>query len=395
VNGWNELLSHLAEVPRENGTPAVHQAASYLVDAFRATGIEAQRLPYTAHPYETRFLGLFVLAVCVLYFFLAQRKRFLTAGLLSLLIPVVVVLDVEFGLPLFGGLRAERQENIMARIPTRSSSAKQRLIFTAHYDTKTDLFDHVVRAPIQVVGFPLCGLMIVAAFTGLAARIMPSITKSTERLAKLVGMAALLYGPAFVLAFSAGAVLPVRSPGALDDGAACAVLIRAAAELGQAPPLEQTDVEIILFSGEELGAEGSARYVKARFSERDMLPSYVINLDPIGASSRLAVTGDDRRLFRSYRPDPRIVAGLGSVFRQITGSPLSLTSRGGTTDAVSFEARGIPAATLISEVPPFIIPRGMHTAMDKRSRIDLSSLDLTKELIVRFAREADANGMKF
>jgi hypothetical protein len=37
----------------------------------------------------------------------------------------------------------------------------------------------------------------------------------------------------------------------------------------------------------------------------------------------------------------------------------------------------------------------MHTAMDKRSRIDLSSLDLTKELIVRFAREADANGMKF
>ena len=395
MNGWNELLSHLAEVPRENGTPAVHQAASYLVEAFRATGIEAQRLPYTAHPYETRFLGLFVLAVCLLYFFLAQRKRFLTAGLLSLLIPVVVVLDVEFGLPLFGGLRAERQENIMARIPTRSSSAKQRLIFTAHYDTKTDLFDHVVRAPIQVVGLPLCGLMIVAAFTGLAARIMPSITKSTERLAKLVGMAALLYGPAFVLAFSAGAVLPVRSPGALDDGAACAVLIRAAAELGQAPPLEQTDVEIILFSGEELGAEGSARYVKARFSERDMLPSYVVNLDPIGASSRLAVTGDDRRLFRSYRPDPRIVAGLGSVFRQITGSPLSLTSRGGTTDAVSFEARGIPAATLISEVPPFIIPRGMHTAMDKRSRIDLSSLDLTKELIVRFAREADANGMKF
>jgi Zn-dependent M28 family amino/carboxypeptidase len=159
--------------------------------------------------------------------------------------------------------------------------------------------------------------------------------------------------------------------------------------------LEETDVEVILFSGEELGAEGSAQYVKVRFPEHGMLPSYVINLDPIGASSRLAVTGDDRRLFRSYRPDPQIVAGLGSVFRQITNSPLNLTSRGGTTDAVSFEARGIPAATLISEVPPFIIPRGMHTANDKRSRIDLSSLDLTKELIVRFAQEADAKGMNF
>jgi Zn-dependent M28 family amino/carboxypeptidase len=208
-------------------------------------------------------------------------------------------------------------------------------------------------------------------------------------------MAALVYGPAFFLAFSAGAALPARSPGALDDGAACAVLIRAATELTQAPPLEQTDIDVILFSGEELGAEGSAQYVKARFPEREMLPSYVINLDPIGASSRLAVTGNDARLFRSYRPDPRIVAGLGRVFNEITGAPLGLTSRGGLTDTVSFAARGIPAATLISEVPPFIIPRGMHTAKDKRSRIDLASLDLTKDLIVRFAQEADANGMKF
>jgi len=393
MNCWNELLDHLAEVPRENGTPALHQSASYLLEAFRTAGIEAQRFPYAAHPYETRFLGLFVLVVCVLYFFFARRKRLLAAGLLSLLIPVVVVLDVEFGLPLFGGLRAERQENIVARIPARS--AKQRLIFTAHYDTKTDLFDHVVRTPIQALGFPLCGLMIVAAFTGLAAQKTSSIGKRAERLVNLVGKAALLYGPAFFAALSAGAVLTARSPGALDDGAACAVLVRAASELAKAPPLEQTDVEVILFSGEELGAEGSAQYVKVRFPKHGMLPSYVINLDPIGASSRLAVTGDDRRLFRSYRPDPQIVAGLGSVFRQITKAPLNLTSRGGTTDAVSFEARGIPAATLNSEVPPFIIPRGMHTANDKRSRIDVSSLDLTKELIVRFAQEADAKGINF
>ena len=83
MNCWNELLDHLA-VPRENGTPALHQSASYLVEAFRAAGIEAQRFPYTAHPYETRFLGLFVLVACVLYFFFARRNRLLAAGLLSL-----------------------------------------------------------------------------------------------------------------------------------------------------------------------------------------------------------------------------------------------------------------------------------------------------------------------
>jgi acetylornithine deacetylase/succinyl-diaminopimelate desuccinylase-like protein len=393
VNGWNELLIHLAEIPRENGTAALHQTASYLVETFRAAGIEAQRVPFTAHPFETRFLGLFVFASCAFYFYLTRRKNFLAAGALSLLIPVVAVLDVEFGLPLFGGLRMERQENIVARIPARSPT--QRLVFTAHYDTKTDLFDHVVRAPITALAFPLCGLMLVGALAGLVVRNSSRRSRALESSVNLVGVVALFYGPTFLLAFSAGALLSARSPGALDDGAACAVLVRVATELAQASPLEQTDVQIILFSGEELGAEGSALYVKSRFPERDSLPTYVVNLDPVGATPRLAVLGKEARLLRTYHPDPRIVAGLDRALLETTGSSLRLTSHGGLTDAVSFEAHGIPAATLISEVPPFIIPRGMHTAKDNRSRIDLSSLDLVKGLIIRFVQEADANGMKF
>ena len=79
----------------------------------------------------------------------------------------------------------------------------------------------------------------------------------------------------------------------------------------------------------------------------------------------------------------------------ITGASLGLTSHAGFTDGVSFADHGIPTATLISEVPPFDIPQGMHSAKDSRSRIDLSALDLTKRLIIRFAQEADANSMKF
>lgn len=375
-------------------------------------------------------MGLYVFISCVLYSCLLWKRRFLVAGVLSLLIPVPAILDVEFGLPLFGGFRGERQENIGAHVPARSP--QQRLIFTAHYDTKADLCDHVARAPITAMALPLCGLMIAVAFTGLAARKMSRSSKVLGRFANLAGVAAALYGFAFLLAFSAGAVLRAPSPGALDDGAACAILVRAAHELAQAPPLAQTDLEIILFSAEELGAEGSARYVKSRFPERDALPTYVVNLDPfvprsgspkgahsrissrrpteamvrpwlkatevthpVGASSRLAVLGKEKRLLRAYLPDPRIVAGLARVYSQITGSSLDLTSHAGFTDGVSFAGHGISTATLISEVPPFDIPRGMHSATDNLSRIDLSSLDLTKKLIIRFAQEADANGMKF
>ena len=393
MNEWNELLNELAELPRENGTAALHRAGTYLAEAFRAAGIETHRVSFTAHPLEARLLGLYVFMSCVVYSCLMWNRRFLLAGVLSLLIPVPAILDVELGLPLFGGFRGERQENIVGHIPARSP--RQRLIFAAHYDTKTDLFDHIVRAPITAIAFPLCGLMAAAAFAGLAVRKTSRPSKSPRRLANLAGVAALLYGSAFLLAFSAGAVLHARSPGALDDGAACAVLVRAAHDLAQTPQLEQTDLEVILFSGEELGAEGSAQYVKSGFPERDALPTYVVNLDPVGASSRLAVLGKEKRLLRSFPPDPRIVAGLGRVYSQITGSSLGLTSHAGFTDGVSFAGHGIPTATLISEVPPFDIPRAMHSAKDSRSRIDLSSLDLTKRLIIRFAQEADANSMKF
>ena len=393
MNEWNELLSHLAELPRENGTPALQQTGSYLAEAFRTAGIETQHFHFNAHPLETRLLGVFVFLSCLVYSYLMWNRRFLAAGVLSLSMPVLAILDVEFGLPLFSGFRTQRQDNIVAHIPARSP--QQRIIFTAHFDTKTNLFDHVVSTPITAVAFPLIGLMIAAAFTGVAVRKVSLLSTAAERLANLASAAALLYGPAFLLAFSAGAVLRARSPGALDDGAACAVLVQAAREMAQSPPLDQTDLEFILFSGEELGAEGSAQYVKSKFQERDPLPSYVVNLDPIGASSRLAVLGKEKRLLRAYPPDPRILAGLGHVFGEITGSSLGLIAHAGFTDGVSFAAHGIPTATLISEVPPFVVPRYLHSARDTRSRIDLASMELTKRLVILFAEEADANNMKF
>src|SRR5262249_4646610 len=202
-----------------------------------------------------------------------------------------------------------------------------------------------------------------------------------------------IYGIAFLLAYSGGAVVSARSRGALDDGAACAVLLRTATELAHARALERTDVDFIFFSGEELGAEGSAQYAKSRFSALDPLPTYVINLDPVGASKQLAVAGTEARLVRSYRPNPQMIHALDSVNRELTGSALRVTSRGGLTDGVSFAALGIPTVTLISEVPPFVLPRGMHTASDLPSRIDVASLDLVQEVLLRFVRSTEGHGI--
>src|SRR5262249_20700708 len=149
------------------------------------------------------------------------------------------------------------------------------------------------------------------------------------------------------------------------------------------------------FSGEELGGEGSNQYVISQFNRSAPLPTYIINFDPVGASRTFAVTGRESRLFRSYRPDPHLVQSMDAVYRELTGSPLTVTSRGGLTDGFAFASRDIPTATIISEVPPFILPRGMHTAKDMRSRIDVPSLDLTEELLLHFVRRIEDQGMNF
>src|SRR5215469_16326008 len=79
MNEWNELLSHLAELPRENGTPALQQTGSYLAEAFRTAGIETQHFHFNAHPLETRLLGVFVFLSCLVYSYLMWNRRFLAA----------------------------------------------------------------------------------------------------------------------------------------------------------------------------------------------------------------------------------------------------------------------------------------------------------------------------
>jgi hypothetical protein len=386
LTNWTNLLDRLASFPRENGSVALRDTAEYLTRVLRSAGLDVEQVPFTAHPYETRLLGVFILLACLAFFFLLRRKRFFFASLLAGFIPVVAILQVEFNVPLVGRVGAEREYNVVARIPGEHS--KQRLILAAHFDTKTDLFDHLVRTPIQVLGLPLCGLMLLAVATGAIRRAGLGLARFRSG----VAWAAALYGPLFFLAYSAGAFLPARSSGALDDGAACAVLVEVASELAKGTPLQQTEIRVVLFSGEELGAEGSAQYVALRSADLHSLPTYVLNLDPVGASRRLAVVGTEGRLVRSYRPDARIRSALARAMQEISGKNLELTARGGLTDAVSFESKGIPSATLISEVPPFVLPRGMHTSNDTRSRIDLASLDLTVRVLLKLVGQVDARG---
>jgi hypothetical protein len=383
VPGWDALLDRLAEVPRENGTPALHETAAFLAAALRERGVpDVALVPFTAEPYRLRIAGAVILGALALYAWWLRRGRPWRALAVAVLLPVVLVAELDFRASLFGRLGAETAHHVVARIPARAAG-ETRLLLTAHYDTKTDLLDHVERAPVDLLA-PAVGMLAIAG--ALVAGL--GIRGRLRHLARAAAWVVPVWGLAAFAALSAGAVMRPRSPGALDDGAACAVLVRLAERLAAAP-LHRTDVEVVLFAAEEVGTQGSWAWVRSRFAGGADVPTRAVNLDPIGASGDLAVLRRETFALGGHAADPGVVALLDRVHRNRRGRPLERTWYAGSTDARSFLAHGIPAATLLSRVPRELFPRHLHSAGDTRARIAGGALDATLEYLEAVARAAD------
>lgn len=389
--GWGGLLAHLAELPRENGSAALHRSASFLHDVFERAGLEVTLVPFSATPYALRLAGVIALGGGLLYFRFMRTGRHAAAFATALILPALLLAQLEFQLPVFGWIGAETQHHVVARLPARSPA--QRLLLTAHYDTKTDLLDHAQRAPIDRLAAPVLLLLLLGA---LAASLASRAQRGRRVLRGLGGLAAwsaALYGALGFLALSAGVFVPRRSPGALDDGASCALLVRLASQLAEGPALERTEVEVILFSAEEVGVQGSWVYAAERFARPPELASFVVNLEGLGASADHGVLPAERFRLRAFSPDARIVALLDAVHRDRFGKPLLALPRGGASDARSFLVHGVPAATLVTREPGQLFPRGLHSARDDRSRLDEAALDASLAYLLDVVRRVEAGGL--
>jgi Zn-dependent M28 family amino/carboxypeptidase len=192
---------------------------------------------------------------------------------------------------------------------------------------------------------------------------------------------AALYGVATFTALSAGAFLPARSPGALDDGGACAVLVRVAEELAKRPPPARTDVELLLLSAEEVGVQGSWAYAAQRFAGPPDLPTFVVNLEGIAYAERFRGVPTLRLRFDARVP----VAGPATAaLRRL----LERTAFGGSTDARSPRARHPCRDARLARARRR--SRGLHSARDTRARLDEAALESSVAFLLDLVSAADA-----
>jgi hypothetical protein len=387
---WKELLDRLAELPRENGSPELQRALEFLSDALLRAGAGVERVDFVAQPYALRMVGVVALIGGLAYARFAREGRWWAALAAALLAWSLVVAQVDQLAPLLGHIGAQTQQHLVARIaPER---VEQRLILAAHYDTKTDALDHVERVPALATAVVVGLLLLLTALCGALCR-EPARVRGVRRLLRLSPWLAVLSGALVFASLSAGAFAPRRSPGALDDAAACAVLVRLVEALIAAPALRRTEVEVLLFSAEEMAAQGSWGYARERFAAPPALPTALVNLEILGASADHAVLGSEQFALRSFEPTPALVERLAEVHRAVLGRGLAVTWFGGITDARSFLARGVPAVTVMSREADTLFPRGLHSAADTRSRVDEAALESSLAFLLAVVRDADARGL--
>jgi len=388
TTSWDSLLDLLASTPRENGTSALAETAIALTALLERLGIPSELIAYVAHPYRLRIAGALALLAGLTYAVALFRRRALLALAVAVLTPALLLLELDAYVPVFGWPGAQVQHHVEGVITP--DVFDQHIIVAAHYDSKTDLLDHVIRAPIEILGLPIALWMVAAALVSWRHR--RERQRRLRRFERGAAVVAALYGVFSFIALTGGAFASTRSPGTLDNGAATAVMVRLGERLIAAPPA-RTKVSLLFLSGEEIGVQGSWAYAQSRFATPPTVKTAVVNLEFLGAATDFGVFKGETFTTRRYDPDARLVEVFDSVHRAHQGKPLWVTWYSAATDARSFMAHGVPAMTLLNALPGHALPRGMHSPGDDRSRIVVGGLDAALALLEAAIRRLDTEGL--
>ena len=371
-------------VPRENGSEALPQVATWLEKAGRASGADVMLQEFVCRPYVHRLAGVVVLLLASAFVVSVWRKQFAWALGMALLLPAYLLLEIEGYVPLLSGLLPAREQNVVLSFPV--ADALQTVILGAHYDTKTDLLDHYQRAPIQFLIAPMALLTIAAAISGWRRMRRGAPLRGVQIAAGVLG----LYYFALFLALTGGALVPDRSPGALDDGASVALLLRVGDALGSGEvKLERTEVKIVFFAGEEVGAQGSRAFVREHYRTAPPRPTVFVNAEGLGFGPDLRYFTSDRFFLHRYDASSPVVRILDRAYRSVSGKGIQPDPQPVITDARSFMAVGIPSVCVASSRGPDDMVRGLHSARDSVDRIDEPALERTLRFYKAALREFD------
>ena len=380
--------------PRPNGSRALERAVDEVEAWLEGLGVEVQSHDFTLRPDSMELLGLWLLLGGLLLP-LAALLRWGWVGLvLALLTVAVPLLEVRFLRPTITALVRRPARNLVARFsPGRP---RQELIFCAHLDSKTELLDHYQRRALVRLSLPAIVLVLISGVLIALERLL-SAGPASQVLYWLAFLSA-LPGTAYGLGMGAnlvgGRFSRSASSGAVDNGAAVAVLLELAERFQQgAFSLDETAVTLLFTVGEEAQMQGALAYVddmQAQDPASAQASTCTINLEVLGQNGGYLLWERDGTAMVSLPNDAALNSALARAVEAVTGEPPTWAPQL-NSDAFAFLRAGIPAATLGS-YDRDLGGRGLHSALDSASRVDPARLVQAAEVLCHLLEKLDTAG---
>jgi len=375
---YTELMQILSR-PRPSGSAGERKTISALQAWLTEHGLSFRTQSFTLYPYFLICVGLWMLCAHTLLAVSVWLRWGWVSSLVAVLGILGGLLDTAFDIPLVTWPGKTTGKNIL--IEFEAPNPRHELVISAHYDSKTELFDHRIRF-FFVRNLPV----------GIALAIILGILSPLENylpipwIAPTYILAVALTIPLVLLVWGLGLNLWLGrlrhnpSQGAVDNGAACAILLGLAQHIANGNvQLEDTRLTLALFGGEEVNMQGSRAYTLGR---KWKLPSAVLNLEIMGQDGEYVYWEQDGMSLKLFPTDVRLNRAISEAVEKVTGNP-ARPAGPINSDGYSFMRAKIPVATL-GTYDLELRESGLHLPSDNLSRVKMTKLVEGVEILEQF-----------
>ncbi len=342
--------------PRGVGTPAEQRAARYILQEFAAAGLQTHPQPFPVSLFPTK-IGCTLLFTIAVLLVLAGAQSVSQAPLLAALCWGLAAFLTNMPWRVLGSgshLWPPRttSANLIACLPASTARAPARVVFMAHYDTKSQLLPTGVRVLLVYVATTSSGLL--ALLSLLDALGFPGAWQLAQLDMLAVVAAGALLG---LLANRTGN----RSPGAVDNGSSVGTLLELARSWR---PQADTPLDVVwVASGSEEAQLNGARYfLQQQAAWWQEKPTLLINLESVGAGARTYLAGEAQAV--------QLAEGIADELG-LTHTRLRVLGAG--MDHEPFAAHGLPALSILGDVVRSSF--ALHSARDNMSLIEKPALE--------------------
>lgn len=382
----------ILSVPRLNGSEALKQTRQALSDWLVEHEINHTIHRFRLYPYFIEIGGIWLVVTQILLAVSIWFRWGWVALIVAFASLVVVILET-MGIPLVSRLLSDTGENIVIELEPQALS-EQEIILSAHYDSKTELFNDQQR--IFFMGkLPLAmGLTLLLGTLGIVNELLQNSTSKGTEILYIVSIA--LTVPLLALFIPLGVNFVFGrfaspSQGAIDNGASCAILLDIADQINKGViTLKQTKISVVLFCGEEVVVQGSRAFVSSRTFP---LPTAALNLELMGQNGDYVIWEKIGSPIQSYQSDSSLNVLLTEIVNHHAETRLKLHDGPAGSDSLPFLTAGIPATSLAS-LDGELGFSGLHSPQDNLERIAYEKLPNSIALVENLLYKLDSIGVK-